>query len=62
MQSITIAISNETIWVHNKPGKISFLDVQKAIINANKVKHPMAKKIAWENVYQLSREYQKHNK
>jgi len=62
MQSINIAISNETIWVHSKSTKISFIDIHKAIINANKVKHPLSKKIAWENVYQLSREYQKQNK
>ena len=47
-----------TQWVYLKPEKVTFKYIQKAIIAANKAP-PESKKIAWKNVYELSRQYQK---
>lgn len=45
-------------WVHMPPRRVTFLQIQKAIIAANKAP-PASKKVAWANVYQLSNQYQR---
>jgi hypothetical protein len=45
-------------WVYIRPDKVTFKCIQKAIIAANKAPPP-SKKIAWKNVYELSRQYQR---
>jgi hypothetical protein len=47
-----------TDWVYNKPTRVTFRCVHKAILMANKAP-PEAKKMAWHNVYELSKQYQR---
>jgi hypothetical protein len=50
---------NAPLWVYTKPDKVTFKCIQKAIIAANKAKHPLEKKFAWKNVHELSQQYQR---
>jgi hypothetical protein len=45
-------------WVKAVPARVTFKDVQRAIIEANRVP-PHAKKIAWNKVYSMSAQYKK---
>lgn len=47
-----------TKWIYLKPEKVTLRYIQKAIFAANKAP-PESKKIAWNNVYELSRQYQR---
>lgn len=47
-----------TQWVFFKPEKVTLRYIQKAIFAANNAP-PESKKIAWNNVYELSRQYQR---